>query len=381
MVFVPPARGSIPLNQLRDNELEALLPACSSIVYGEHFAEALEHLLRRGRGRNSLDSYLASSAALQIGLLVLMNERATPVVPPEQLALRARDLVKMAVSSSESSAAMHLDVDGDGDGAADALQTTREHYGRLFGALDRDEYFGTAERLLSERLVRNGILPEDLCNWHILDAGCGGGRYACALAAFGAKQVVGVDLSETNIETARRWRKESRFAERLHFEVGSLDRLNFDDGTFDFVFSNGVVHHMADPEQGIAELLRVLKPGGVGFFKVMPKPGGLHWDLIELARLLLWDVSLEIPHRMFAAAGLTASLRYYLLDHMLVPYNTRFTRAEVFDLLSAHGARDIQFLDRGADIDRIERIYRGEPEASTRFGDGEARYVFHKVIL
>lgn len=39
----------------------------------------------------------------------------------------------------------------------------------------------------------------------MLDAGCGGGRYSCALAAFGAEQEVGVDLSETNIETAVRW--------------------------------------------------------------------------------------------------------------------------------------------------------------------------------
>jgi hypothetical protein len=63
---------------------------------------------------------------------------------------------------------------------------------------------------------------------------------------------------------------------------------------------------------------------------------------------------------------------------MLVPFNTRFTRSEVRYLLAAHGACDIRFLERGADVDRVERIYRGEPEASIRFGDGEARYVFRK---
>lgn len=125
-------------------------------------------------------------------------------------------------------------------------------------------------------------------------------------------------------------------------------------------------------------MLRVLKVGGTGFFKIMPSPGGLHWDLIELARLLLWDVSLEVSRGLFAAAGLTAALRYYLLDHMLVPYNTRFTRPDIIELMTAYGARDIRFLDRGADIDSIERIYRGEPAASVRFGDGEARYLFSK---
>jgi 2-polyprenyl-3-methyl-5-hydroxy-6-metoxy-1,4-benzoquinol methylase len=375
---VPPARGSVPFDELRDHDFDVLLPAQKSPVYGHLFSEALACIRRHGRRRDSLDSILASSAALQIGLLVLVNERANPVVPPEQIAATARQILESVVSSSESSTSLRLEIESDRNRAVHSSQITREHYGRLFGALDKDEYFTTAERLLNARLTRNGITPDDVRYCRILDAGCGGGRYSCALAAFGAQHVVGVDLSETNIETAARWHKESGYRERLQFEVGSLEALRFADATFDVVFCNGVVHHMANPEAGIAELMRVLKPGGWGFFKVMPNPGGLHWDLIELARLLLWEVSLQGPHQLFAEAGLTPALRYYLLDHMLVPFNTRFTRSEVRYLLAAHGACDIRFLERGADVDRVERIYRGEPETSIRFGDGEARYVFRK---
>lgn len=377
-LVVPPARGSVPFDELTDDDFDVLLPAQRSPIYGHHFREALACIRRQGRRRDSLDSILSSSAALQIGLLVLVNERANPVVPTEQITLTARQILESVVSSSESSTSLRLEVESDRMLAIDSSSVTRDHYGRLFGALDREEYFTTAERLLNSRLTRNGITAEDVRDRRILDAGCGGGRYSCALAAFGARHVVGIDLSETNIETAARWRRESGLEERLQFEVGSMESLRFPDATFDVVFSNGVVHHMANPKAGIAELMRVLKPGGWGFFKVMPNPGGLHWDLIELARLLLWEVSLGDPHQLFAAAGLTPALRYYLLDHMLVPFNTRFTRSEVRDLLTAHGARDIRFLERGADVDRVERIYRQEPEASIRFGDGEARYVFKK---
>jgi len=377
-LVVPPARGSVPFDELTDDDFDVLLPAQRSPIYGHHFREALACIRRQGRRRDSLDSILSSSAALQIGLLVLVNERANPVVPTEQIALTARQILESVVSSSESSTSLRLEVESDRMLAIDSSSVTRDHYGRLFGALDREEYFTTAERLLNSRLTRNGITAEDVRDRRILDAGCGGGRYSCALAAFGARHVVGIDLSETNIETAARWRRESGLEERLQFEVGSMESLRFPDATFDVVFSNGVVHHMANPKEGIAELMRVLKPGGWGFFKVMPNPGGLHWDLIELARLLLWGVALQSPHQLFAAAGLRPALRYYLLDHMLVPFNTRFTRSEVRDLLTAHGARDIRFLERGADVDRVERIYRQEPEASIRFGDGEARYVFKK---
>lgn len=125
LIAPPHARGSVPFNQLRDFDFDKLLPARSSSVYGNHFSEALECLLRSGRRRNSLDQVLASSAALQIGLLELLNERADLEIPPKALAASAHNLVEVAVSSSESSTSLQLHIELDGKSPVDALQTTR----------------------------------------------------------------------------------------------------------------------------------------------------------------------------------------------------------------------------------------------------------------
>jgi len=44
--------------------------------------------------------------------------------------------------------------------------------------------------------------------------------------------------------------------------------------------------------------------------KVMPNPGGLHWDLVELARLVLWHTPFEVDHDNFGSAAIPANLRY-----------------------------------------------------------------------
>jgi hypothetical protein len=63
---------------------------------------------------------------------------------------------------------------------------------------------------------------------------------------------------------------------------------------------------------------------------------------------------------------------------MLVPYNIRFSRGAIEKMLIDAGASDTRYLNRGADLDRVERIHRGETHAELRFGDGEARYWFSK---
>lgn len=100
--------------------------------------------------------------------------------------------------------------------------------------------------------------------------------------------------------------------------------------------------------------------------------------MIELARLVLWDTPFEVVHEYFADSAIPANLRYYLLDHMLVPYNSRFSRQDVVAMLLREGATAVRFLERGADLDRVERCHRGEPFAALRFGDGECRNWFSK---
>lgn len=98
----------------------------------------------------------------------------------------------------------------------------------------------------------------------LLDVGCGGGQLLGWLAQeFPQVHFTGVDLSAEQIGRARK--RLARHASRTDLRVGSALELPFGDGEFDAVVSVASIKHWPDPLQGMREIVRVLKPGGVFF--------------------------------------------------------------------------------------------------------------------
>jgi ubiquinone/menaquinone biosynthesis C-methylase UbiE len=98
-----------------------------------------------------------------------------------------------------------------------------------------------------------------------LDAGCGIGLQALLLAeAVGpAGHVTGLDLSPQFLVHARGIAEKAGLSKRISFQQGDVNRLPFDDDTFDWVWSaNCVGYHPAEPLPLLKELARVAKPGG-----------------------------------------------------------------------------------------------------------------------
>lgn len=93
----------------------------------------------------------------------------------------------------------------------------------------------------------------------VLDYGCGRGDWSLKAAAV-AEEVHGLDISEVAIEGARK-----RAPANAHFHVGDAHATPFDDGTFDFVFGSGIIHHL-DTRLSLTEISRVLKPNGTAVF-------------------------------------------------------------------------------------------------------------------
>ncbi|RUL88678.1 methyltransferase domain-containing protein [Tautonia sociabilis] len=106
-------------------------------------------------------------------------------------------------------------------------------------------------------LAKTGVHPRDLAGQLVLDAGCGGGRYARLLGRFGAK-VIGVDLSDAVDKAAA---LTARFPDVAIVQADLLD-LPIAEGAFDLVFSIGVLHHSPDPRLAFAEIARRVRPGG-----------------------------------------------------------------------------------------------------------------------
>jgi len=91
----------------------------------------------------------------------------------------------------------------------------------------------------------------------ILDAGCGMGRFAEVAARYGAT-VIGVDLSyaiDVAAANLASW-------PQAHFVQANLQQPPFRPGTFDLIYSLGVLHHTPDPPASFAALVPLLKPGG-----------------------------------------------------------------------------------------------------------------------
>ncbi len=106
-------------------------------------------------------------------------------------------------------------------------------------------------------LVKTGVSADSLADRLVLDAGCGGGRYARLLAEAGAR-VVGVDLSSAVDKAAAHCAPY----ENALIVQGDLLAPPVADDTFDFVYSIGVLHHSPDARKAFAQIARKVKPGG-----------------------------------------------------------------------------------------------------------------------
>ncbi len=95
----------------------------------------------------------------------------------------------------------------------------------------------------------------------ILDAGCGTAVNAIQLARRGFR-VEGVDFSDAVLRTARTNVESAGMSDMIHLRQGNLLSLSFPDESFDTVVCWGVLMHIAEIEQALSELARVLKPGG-----------------------------------------------------------------------------------------------------------------------
>lgn len=95
----------------------------------------------------------------------------------------------------------------------------------------------------------------------VLETGCGSCRDTAHLAA-NAARVVATDLSGDMIRTGRTRLKESHGAERVRFCVSDATALPFATAAFDAAYHFGGLNLFPDIRRGIAEMTRVVKPGG-----------------------------------------------------------------------------------------------------------------------
>ena len=127
------------------------------------------------------------------------------------------------------------------------------------------------EAALMERL---GGLTE---GGRVLEIGCGRGvGTEIIFQRFGAREVHAFDLDPDMVERARA--RPSRYPqERLRLWVGDATEIEAEDGYYDAVFDFGIIHHVPGWRRAVAEVARVLRPGGRFFFEEVTRRALSRW--------------------------------------------------------------------------------------------------------
>ena len=112
----------------------------------------------------------------------------------------------------------------------------------------------------------------------VLEIGCGRGvGTEIIFARFGAAEVHAVDVDPGMVRLAGARLAPYQAEGRLRLEVGDATAIQVGDATFDAVFDFGILHHVAEWRRAIAEVGRVLKPGGLFFFEEVTRQALDRW--------------------------------------------------------------------------------------------------------
>jgi ubiquinone/menaquinone biosynthesis C-methylase UbiE len=136
---------------------------------------------------------------------------------------------------------------------AERRTKSQEFFSSAAGQWDRmrDELFGERFHLAALAALAGG-------DWVVGDLGCGTGQVSAALAPFVAR-VIAVDASAAMLQAAK---KRLHGFDNVDLRRGELESLPIDDARIDCATLMLVLHHVPEPEKALADVARVLKPGG-----------------------------------------------------------------------------------------------------------------------
>lgn len=164
----------------------------------------------------------------------------------------------------------------------------------------------------------------------VLEIGVGMGADHHEWAKRRPRRLAGIDLTPRAIELTRRRLALAGLASELR--VADAENLPFDDGSFDLVYSWGVLHHSPDTARAIEEVRRVLRPGGRARIMIYHRwsiVGALLWTRYALLAGRPWTSLDEI----YAAHLESPGTKAYSVPEARALFS-RFERADVRSLLS-----------------------------------------------
>ena len=119
----------------------------------------------------------------------------------------------------------------------------------------------TLKDLKRHKLMAKQLVEKIPANGRVLEIAPGPGYFCIELAKLGDYQITGLDISKSFVEIACQNAAEAGL--KIDFQEGNASAMPFKDHTFDFTFCQAAFKNFSGPVRAIAEMYRVLRPGGL----------------------------------------------------------------------------------------------------------------------
>src|SRR6266542_2792194 len=142
------------------------------------------------------------------------------------------------------------------------MSTTKAYKGLPMEGMIASWYAKTTFKdLKRHKWVAKQLVEKIPSNGKVLEIAPGPGYFCIELAALGNYQITGLDISKSFVEIARKNAVEA--GRKIDFREGNASAMPFKDNTFDFTFCQAAFKNFSQPVRAIAEMHRVLRPGGL----------------------------------------------------------------------------------------------------------------------
>jgi ubiquinone/menaquinone biosynthesis C-methylase UbiE len=119
----------------------------------------------------------------------------------------------------------------------------------------------TLKDLKRHKLMAKQLVEKIPANGQVLEIAPGPGYFCIELARLGKYKIMGLDISKSFVEIARKNAAEAGL--NIDFREGNASAMPFEDNRFDFTFCQAAFKNFSEPVKAIAEMHRVLRPGGL----------------------------------------------------------------------------------------------------------------------